>query len=307
MEDRINIRLKDRLFCRLFGSEDHKEWALDLYNAVNNTEYTNPDDLTITTMEDTVFMNMKNDVSFLIDDRMSLYEHQSTPSKNMCIRGLLYFSGLYDAYINDHDLELYGNKRVMLPTPKYIVFYNGEETAPDRTELKLTDSFYHPEEACMELTATVLNINAGSNRELMEKCRILHQYANFIQSVRHYKKTMSLAEAVSTAINDLPPEDELTKYLLHHKSEVIRMLLTEYNEAETMRRIARDEREEGRIEGLKEGRIEGHKEGLEEGHKEGFFDAFILLVTNGILTAKEAASQAGISEAEFLKKLDEKK
>ncbi|MDY3795845.1 MAG: hypothetical protein SOZ81_03925, partial [Agathobacter sp.] len=108
-----------------------KEYLLELYNAINRTNYSNSDDLEITTLEDVIFMSMKNDKSFIISSTMNLYEHQSTANPNMPIRGLLYFAQLYDEYIKLHDLDVYGRKLVKLPTPQYIVFYNGKEEIPD--------------------------------------------------------------------------------------------------------------------------------------------------------------------------------
>lgn len=101
----LNRKYKDRLFQRVF--EDKKD-LLDLYNAINDTNYSNPDDLEITTLEDVIFMSMKNDKSFIISSTMNLYEHQSTINPNMPIRGLLYFAELYDEYIKLHDLDVYG-------------------------------------------------------------------------------------------------------------------------------------------------------------------------------------------------------
>ena len=76
---KINKKYKDRLFRLIF--QDKKD-LLELYNAINNSDYTNPEDLTITTIEDVVYMGMKNDLSFLIDDVLNLYEHQSSYSPN---------------------------------------------------------------------------------------------------------------------------------------------------------------------------------------------------------------------------------
>ena len=85
----VNREHKDRLFKIIF---QEKSDLLCLYNAINGTTYDNPDDLTITTMEDVIYISMKNDVSFLVDCRMNLYEHQSTYNPNMPLRGMFYFS-----------------------------------------------------------------------------------------------------------------------------------------------------------------------------------------------------------------------
>ena len=61
----INRQYKDRLFKFLFGNPEHRDWTLALYNAVNGTSYVNPGDITFTTIQDAVYMDMKNDVSLL--------------------------------------------------------------------------------------------------------------------------------------------------------------------------------------------------------------------------------------------------
>ena len=77
----VNKKYKDTVFRKLFG--ENKGNALSLYNAVNHTSYTDPDDLEYTTLEDVIYMKYKNDVSFLIDKTLSLYEHQSSYNPNM--------------------------------------------------------------------------------------------------------------------------------------------------------------------------------------------------------------------------------
>ena len=52
---------KDTLFRLIFRE---KKNLLSLYNAVNNTNYTNPDDLEIVTLENAIYMDMKNDEAF---------------------------------------------------------------------------------------------------------------------------------------------------------------------------------------------------------------------------------------------------
>lgn len=119
-----NRKYKDRLFQRVF---QNKEDLLELYNAINNTAYTNPEELKITTLEDAIYLSMKNDLSFVISATLNLYEQQSTFNANMPIRGLMYFSRLYEAYIKENSLDIYGKALVKLPAPQYIIFYNGRE------------------------------------------------------------------------------------------------------------------------------------------------------------------------------------
>ena len=122
---------KDSLFCHLFGDERRKGNALQLYNALAGTSYADPEDIELTTIGDAVFLGRKNDVSFLVGDDMVLWEHQSTHNPNMPLRGLHYFSRLYTKLVTLRELDLYGTRRLQLPTPRYVVFYFGAEDRPD--------------------------------------------------------------------------------------------------------------------------------------------------------------------------------
>lgn len=129
---------KDSLFRMVFRE---KRALLSLYNAMNGTQYEDPDELVVTTIEDVLYMGCKNDISFLIKDVMNLYEHQSSVNPNMPLRGMIYISMLYQGYIEQNHLDIYSSTLLKLPTPKYIVFYNGTKDEPDRRELRLSDSF----------------------------------------------------------------------------------------------------------------------------------------------------------------------
>ena len=141
LDSNVNKEYKDRLFRFLFGREENKEYALSLYNALNGTSYTNADELEFTTIEDVVYMGMKNDVSFMIQNFMPLYEHQSSFNPNMPLRGLMYFGKLYDRYMEKNHFNRYGKILIKIPTPQYIVFYNGLEEHEEKEILRLSDAF----------------------------------------------------------------------------------------------------------------------------------------------------------------------
>ena len=131
-----NRTYKDGLFRLVF---QRKEDLLSLYNALNGSNYSNPDELEINTLDNVLYLTMKNDVAFLISGTMNLYEHQSTFNPNMPVRGLMYFSKLYEKYIVTNGIDIYTSTPKKLPFPQYFVFYNGTMDEPDRSELKLTD------------------------------------------------------------------------------------------------------------------------------------------------------------------------
>ena len=134
---------KDRLFKKIFGdtTEESKRWRLDLYNALNGTSYTDPDKLKLTTIENVIYVTMKNDISFLIGSQMNLYEQQSSYNPNMPLRGLMYFAQLYQMNLSARGLDLFGSKLVKIPSPSFVVFYNGDKELPDVSEQRLSDAF----------------------------------------------------------------------------------------------------------------------------------------------------------------------
>lgn len=247
----VNYQYKDRVFRDLFGVEERKENLLSLYNALNGTDYQNPDDLEITTIEDAIYMSMKNDVSCIIDNCLSLFEHQSTYNPNMPLRGLLYFGKLYDKFIKVNGKNIYSRKLIKIPTPQYYIFYNGEKELPDRTVLRLSDAFETPtRDGEFEWTATMVNINSGNSQELMAHCQVLQEYSLFVDMIRQEAKgTNDIAAAVTKAVDACIEQGILKDYLLARKSEVIDMVLTEYDEKKTLAAIAREEFEEGIKEG----------------------------------------------------------
>ena len=93
----VNRNYKDTIFRMLFS--DRKN-LLSLYNAINGTSYMNPEDLEIVTLENAIYMGMKNDLSFIIDTNLFLYEHQSTYTPNMPLRDLFYISAEYQKLVN---------------------------------------------------------------------------------------------------------------------------------------------------------------------------------------------------------------
>ena len=254
-----NMKYKDRVFRMIFGYEKYKENLLELFNALNDTNYTNPDDLEINTLDDVFYMKMKNDVSCIIDNRIAVYEHQSTWSYNMPLRGFRYTAELYNKLINERKWNLYSPKVIKLPTPQYVVFYNGKQKRPDKEVLRLSDAFIVPSrEGEYEWTATVYNINDGHNKELMNKCKILQEYATMVAKIREFQqKGLDLELSIEEAIEYCLTHEVLKEFLLEHKSEVTDMLRMEYDEAKTLESYL----EKGQEIGREEGEIIGEKRG----------------------------------------------
>ena len=252
---RVNRRYKDRLFRFLF---QEKKDLLQLYNAINGSDYTDPEALEIVTMEDVIFVKMKNDLSFMIADRLNLYEHQSTYSPNMPLRGLLYFSRQYEGLLAQEKNDIYGSKLVKLPTPMFVIFYNGKNKQSDRVEQYLSDAFTTGRgSGCLECKAVMLNINRGHNQDLLEKCRRLWEYSEFISEVNDsLVKGHSLKRAINDAMKNCIDRGVMSDILIKNRAEVMHMLLTEYDEKKHMRTIRR----EGFEDGIEEGRFQFLKE-----------------------------------------------
>lgn len=181
--------------------------------------------------------------------RMNFYEHQSTLPVNLPLRDLLYIADILQKTIVDK--TIYSRRRLMFPTPNFIVFYNGQDKIEERMELKLSDSFLVPaKEPELELKVTVLNINAGMNEELKERCPDLKQYMQYVDMVRAYNKGMPLKDAVIKAVDECIQGNILREFLMKQKAEVIKMSIYEFDEEREMRLIREDEREIGREEGV---------------------------------------------------------
>ena len=225
---------KDRLFNFIFGSEENKAWTLSLYNAINGSDYTDPDAIEIATIKEIMYLGMRNDVAFIIAEEMNLFEHQATYNPNMPLRLMQYAGNLYEKYIMERKLNKYGKTLVRLPAPKLVVFYNGTDEQEDETILKLSDSFPEGADFDIEVKVRMLNVNYGRNRKLLEACKPLSEYAWIVQEVRKNKTREDLDSAIDRAIADMPDDFFIKPFLMAHRAEVKGMLLTEYNEAETM-------------------------------------------------------------------------
>ena len=255
---------KDRLFRMVFRE---KKELLGLYNAVND-----PEALTVVTLENAIYMNMKNDLAVVMDFYMDLYEHQSTYNPNIPLCNLHYVAKELRSWSGGR--TIYGRQLVRIPTPRFFVFYNGRDMQPERQVLKLSDAFMNPEEdPALELKVVMLNINLGRNKQLMEQCHTLLEYAQFVDRLRTCEKSMGREEAVKHTVDTCIREGILRDFLLKYREEAIEMCIFEYDEEETLRQLGQQSYEEGVAAGIEQGRTEGKSEGvaigIERGREEG--------------------------------------
>ena len=243
-----NRKYKDTVFRMLFS--DRKN-LLSLYNAVNGSAYEDEAALEIVTLENAIYMGMKNDLAFIVDTGLFLYEHQSTYTPNMPLRDLFYISAEYQKFVNHR--SLYSSVIQKIPAPNFIVFYNGTEKKEDSWINYLSEAYQNLSgEPNLELKVLTLNINEGHNGELMEQCQILREYAQYVAKVREYARETELDVAVEQAVNDCIQNNILTEFLRKNKSEVIAMSIFEYDKEEEEKKLRKAEFEAGREAGKKE-------------------------------------------------------
>lgn len=242
---------KDNVFRMLYRD---KEKLLQLYNALNNTSYDDPSELEIHTLENAIFMNVKNDVSFLVNSVLNLYEQQSSVNPNMPLRDFIYLSRQFEKYI--HDRSIYSSKLIEIPTPKFVVFYTGSNAQPDYQILKLSDSYADKTDAPeLELKVQVFNINPGHNEALLKKCKTLKEYSTYVDRIRTHSKDMPIEDAVRLTVDECIRDGILSDFLLSQKAEVISMSIFEYNEEIELKKIRADEYSLGLEDGMVKGRL----------------------------------------------------
>lgn len=244
---------KDVVFKIVFEDKDN---LLSLYNALAGTNYEDASQIEINTLKDVVYVGMKNDLSFILDGRMSLFEHQSTVNLNMPLRGLYYITDLYKQRYDGK--KLYSSKLLKIPTPQFIVFYNGKTKLPDRMEMRLSDAFEHQtEHPAVEVVAHLININEGYSNELKSKCKPLLDYATFHQRIReNVEMGMTKEEAVNAAVDSCIRDGILADILRKERAKIMASILAEFDAEEYAEMLKRESREEGKMEGKMEAKIE---------------------------------------------------
>ena len=248
-----NRNYKDTVFRMLFS--DRKN-LLSLYNAISGAHYDNPEMLEIVTLENAIYMGMKNDLAFIIDTDLFLYEHQSTYNPNMPLRDLFYISSEYQKLVDKK--SLYSSILQKIPAPQFIVFYNGTEKRRDSWVNHLSEAFENlPSNPKLELEVLTININEGHNEELMEHCQTLKEYAKYVNCVRKYARELELNEAVKLAVDECIRNNILSEFLRANKSEVISMSIFEYDKEEEERKLRKAEYEAGVADGFNNGFNDG--------------------------------------------------
>lgn len=251
-----NKEYKSDVFSMLLQD---KKRAMEIYNAINGTDYDDPELVEMTTLDDKSFsLTVRNDASFILDANLSLYEHQSTYCPNMPLRDLLYFASIIQKRIKAQKRDIYGGRILKIPVPHFVVFYNGKEDAPDQYDLRLSDAFEkETEDPEIELVCHVYNINNGKNVPLLSKCQTLREYMYFVDMVRKNNEISgNLEDAIEKAINQCMEENVLRDFLAQHREEVMHVMTLDYT---FERRL-----EMQRAEAIEDGERIGKEEKLSE-------------------------------------------
>lgn len=243
-----NREYKSDVFSMLMEEPQN---ALNLYNALNGSSYEDSSLVEICTLDRGISLTVRNDAAFVLDMNLSIYEHQSTVCPNMPIRSLIYFTVTLEEIL--HGKNIYGRRLVKIPTPRFAVFYNGDEKQPEQYELKLSDAFEHRvENPEIELTCRVYNINYGKNQELLKKCTFLKDYMTFVDYVRNNHKDNgydNLEHCIELAIDRCVEENILRDFLIRRRTEVVKVMKLDYTFDRQLMLERKDSREEGRLEG----------------------------------------------------------
>ena len=262
-EQEVKRTYKDSVFVTIFHE---KTKLIELYNALFNTNYDESAPIDIVTIKDVLFRTLKNDVAFVLGGWfVVLVEHQSSINENMPLRDLMYISTVLKRMIDT--TRLYREKRLMIPRPEFIVFYNGTKDFPAYQELRLSDSFLgekqKDEEDALQLIVKVYNINTEKNSEILGRCETLRQYSRFVEIMRSYREDSELTNDVIVEVLDkCKKEGILTEFLDKYGTEIVEMLFKELTREEDL--------EISRLDGYEEGFNSGERAGFTKGERAGF-------------------------------------
>lgn len=259
-----NRNYQDSVFSKLFSNE---EAALELYNALSGTNYGPETKIRITTLENVLFLEKYNDLSFTVEDRIIVMaEHQSTINPNIPLRLLGYSTDTYTKII-DTD-RLYSSTQVKLPTPVFYVFYTGNEPWNVKT-LSLADSFIDPPpENSLNLVVKLVNLRYNKDNEILNRSKTLMGYSKLVTYVKEdLSEGKSLRDSIRAAVQRCICEGHLVDFLKKHGEEIEKMKFYEFTLEEYRDLIEKEAAEQGLAQGIEQGLAQGIEQGLDEGIK----------------------------------------
>ena len=256
-----NRQVKNSVLVDLFyEDESAEENDRMLYNALHEEPLPEVTEIQKIRVDNVLYMNFKNDFSFGAGGKvLILGEHQSTINKNMPLRNLMYIGRAYEQLVPVK--KRYKREIVKLPKPEFYTFYNGKAPMEKEKILKLSDAYeVQDDDPMLELQVKVININPDAGHEVLEKCPILKEYGQFIDTIRKYQDEGD-EDAYEHAIKECIRQGILADYLTKRGSEVVNMLVAEYDYEMDIE----VQREEAFEEGERLGRMEGERLGCDKG------------------------------------------
>ena len=254
-----NREVKSDVFSMLM---ENKKYALEVYNALNGSDYEDEKLVEFKTLEKGISLTIRNDAAFIIDMNLNIYEHQSTYNPNMPLRSLIYIAEIIKGIVKNRDL--YGRNKVLIPTPKFVIFYNGREDRQPKEVIRLSDLYQKPtDNPELELTCTIYNINPGKFRSLLDNCSVLDEYTAFIEKIREYEAD-EIEAPIESAIEWCIENHILEDFLRTKKSEVLKAMTIDMTFEHREEIIRREVAEEAMAKGKAEGKAEDIIELLEE-------------------------------------------
>lgn len=294
-KDNVTSKFKDNVFCMLYRD---KKNLLELYNALNNSAYTNVDDLQVTTLNGGSYMKYKNDASFLLCMSLYMFEQQSSKNPNMPLRFLHYVSDVFRELFSNS--MLHRRSMIKIPVPHFVTFYNGlEKWVEDEDEIRLSDMYEisadNPE---LELKVRVININEDVH--ILNKCKTLRDYMTFVNKVR-FKMGVEgddVRIAVTEAIDECIDEDILVDFFEQHREEVVEVSIYDYDEEEVRRVLAEEYAQEYAQKVAKEVSEKAFAEGEQSGRQLNLINQVIKKVKKS-KTLETIASELEEEEADI--------
>ena len=263
-KDNVPSKFKDNVFCMLYRD---KKNLLELYNALNNSAYTNVDDLQVTTLNGGSYMKYKNDASFLLCMSLYMFEQQSSKNPNMPLRFLHYVSDVFRELFSNS--MLHRRSMIKIPVPHFVTFYNGlEKWIEDEDEIRLSHMYEIPtDNPELELKVRVININKDVH--ILNKCKTLRDYMTFVNKVR-FKMGVEgddVRIAVTEAMDECIDEDILVDFFEKHREEVVEVSIYDYDEEEVRRVLAEEYAQEYAQKVAKEVSEKAFAEGEQSGRQ----------------------------------------
>ncbi len=238
-----NREYKSDVFSMLM---EDKSNALQVYNALNGSDYDDPEMVEIVNLESGISLSIRNDAAFIVDTDITISEHQSTYNPNMPLRSLIYYVTIIKGRIKSRDLL--SPHKLRIPTPHFIVFYNGIVDRPEKEVIRLSSSYEKQiDDPELELICTVYNINPGKDKGLLQRCSVLGEYTQFVEIVRKNERE-EIENPIETAIEYCISNHILEKFLQERRTEVLRAMTIDMTFEKREPLIRKEERELGREE-----------------------------------------------------------